>query len=152
MAKLVKCKRCEYPVAKTAKTCLQCYSKNPGITTAHYLINVIFIISIVAALMVLYKISYEEPLISLSDVEAAGFDKRYQRHTLIDNAKIGWVGEWQSERIELYQFADTIAVDLEFFSKHAAPDNVFGWSDACIHKNIIVLSEGRSACQILKKL
>lgn len=152
MAKLVKCKTCEYQVAQSAKTCLQCHTKNPGITATHKLINFLFISTIVVAMMLLYKISFEEPLLTISDVEAAGFDKRYKRNTLIDNAENGWVGEWQSERIELYQFANSTAVDLEFFSKHAAPDNVFGWSDACIHKNIILLSEGRNACQILKQL
>jgi hypothetical protein len=152
MAKLVKCKTCEYQVARTAKTCVQCYTRNPGLTAADHLINCMCIVTFVVAIMLLYKITFNEQLIRITDVEAAGFEKHYQRQTLIQNAEAGWVGQWQSEHIELYQFADTTAVDLEFFSKHAAPDNVFGWNDACIHKNIILLSEGRNACQILKQL
>lgn len=152
MAKLVKCRNCEYQVARTAKNCVQCRAKNPGLTSTDHLINTTCIAAFLIAIMLLYKISFNEQLIQISDVEAAGFEKQYQRQTLIQNAKDGWVGQWKSERIELYQFADTIAVDLEFFSKHAAPDNIFGWNDACIHKNIILLSEGRNACQKLKQL
>lgn len=152
MAKLVKCKNCEYQVARTARNCVQCHTKNPGLNTTDRFLNSMFFITLLVALMLLYKISFNEQLIHISDVEAAGFEKQYQRHTLIENAENGWVGQWKSERIELYQFADTLAVDLDFFSKHAAPDNVFGWNDACIHKNIILLSEGRNACQTLKQL
>lgn len=152
MAKLVKCKTCEYQVARTAKSCVQCYTKNPGLTAADHLIHGISVVTLLVAIMLLYKISFNEELIQIADVEAAGFEKHYQRHTLIHNAQDGWVGRWNSEYIELYQFANISAVDLEFFSKHAAPDNVFGWTDACIHKNIILLSEGRNACQILKQL
>lgn len=152
MAKLVKCKSCEYQVARTAKSCVQCYTKNPGQTVTDSLIHCISIVTFIVAMMLLYKISFSDQLIQIADVEAAGFEKHYKRQTLIDNAQAGWVGRWKSEHIELYQFADIRAVDLEFFSKHAAPDNVFGWNDACIHKNIILLSEGRNACQILKQL
>lgn len=152
MAKLVKCKTCEYQVTQTAKSCVQCYTKNPGLTSTDHLIHCISIVTFTVAMMLLYKISFNEHLIQIADVEAAGFEKHYQRQTLINNAADGWVGSWNSEHIELYQFANIRAVDLEFFSKHAAPDNVFGWTDACIHKNIILLSEGRNACQILKQL
>ncbi|HAO23525.1 MULTISPECIES: hypothetical protein [unclassified Methylophaga] len=152
MARLVKCKVCEYQVARKARTCVQCHARNPGLTATDYLIYCMFIVIIIAGIMLSYKITFNDQLIRIKDVEAAGFEKQYQRQTLIQNAEVGWVGEWYSERIEVYQFADTTAVDLEFFSKHAAPDNVFGWNDACIHKNIILLSEGRHACQILKQL
>lgn len=152
MAKLVKCKTCEYQVARTAKSCVHCYTKNPGLTSTDHLINILCISTLLIAIMLLYKISFNEQLIQIADVEAAGFEKQYQRHNLLQNAENGWVGQWKNERIELYQFADTTAVDLEFFSKRAAPDNMFGWNDACIHKNIILLSEGHHACEKLKQL
>jgi hypothetical protein len=152
MAKLVKCKTCEYQVARTAKTCLQCYTKNPGLTVTDNLLHCVSVVIFLVAMILLYRINTNEHLLQIADVEAAGFEKHYPRQTLIHNAQDGWVGRWNSEHIELYQFANTRTVDLEFFSKHAAPDNVFGWTDACIHKNIILLSDGRNACQILKQL
>lgn len=152
MAKLVKCRNCEYQVARTANNCVRCHIKNPGLTTTDHFINTLCFAALLLGLMLLYKISFNDQLIQIADVEAAGFEKQYQRQTLIENAEGGWVGQWKSERIELYQFTDTVAVDLEFFSKRAAPDNVNGWNDACIHKNIILLSEGHNACQTLKQL
>lgn len=152
MTKLVKCKTCEYQVARTAKSCVQCYTKNPGLTSTDYFINMLCVSSLLITIMLLYKITSSEQLIQIADVEAAGFEKQYQRHNLLQKAENGWVGHWKNERIELYQFEDTTAVDLEFFTKQAAPDNAFGWNDACIHKNIILLSEGQNACEKLKQL
>lgn len=152
MAKLVKCKTCEHQVARSARSCVQCATRNPGKTATDYLVNCLCMVTMVMSLMLLYKITFNEDLLKISDVEAAGFQKHYPHRTLIQNAEVGWVGEWQKERIELYQFSDTTAVDLEFFSKRADPTNSHRWSDACIHKNIILLSDGRHACEILKQL
>tara|TARA_R100001591_G_scaffold19480_7_gene26557 strand:+ start:149576 stop:149830 length:255 start_codon:yes stop_codon:yes gene_type:complete len=71
-----------------------------------------FIVIIIAGIMLSYKITFNDQLIRIKDVEAAGFEKQYQRQTLIQNAEVGWVGEWHSERIEVYQFANIRAVDL----------------------------------------
>ena len=112
MAKLVKCRNCEYQVARTANNCVQCHTKNPGLTTTDHFINTLCFAALLLGLMLLYKISFNDQLIQIADVEAAGFEKQYQRQTLIENAEGGWVGQWKSERIELYQFTDTVAVDL----------------------------------------
>jgi len=51
MAKLVKCRNCEYQVARTANNCVQCHTKNPGLTTTDHFINTLCFAALLLGLM-----------------------------------------------------------------------------------------------------
>ena len=97
-------------MARTAKNCVHCYTKNPGLTSTDHLINILCISTLLIAIMLLYKISFNEQLIQIADVEAAGFEKQYQRHNLLQNAENGWVGQWKNERIELESYVVNLKI------------------------------------------
>lgn len=91
-------------------------------------------------------------VISISDAETAGFQKDKQKIFQMIGAKDGWGGKWADESVEIYEYENADLVNPDVFKSAVAKNNISGWLELCVHKNIIMLSKGNSACAALKKL
>ncbi|WP_057787656.1 hypothetical protein [Alishewanella sp. WH16-1] len=90
--------------------------------------------------------------LSIDDAKAAGFEKDQQKIFQIVGANDGWSGEWAGDRVELYLFSDQDSVNREAFQASVQPNNISGWVEMCVEKNLLMLSKGENACRELNRL
>ncbi len=111
------------------------------------------VIMIVAgAGLLLASLASASQLLSISDAESAGFEKNSQQLFQMIGAKDGWSGTWSGEKVELYQYASEEEVDPEVFESSVQEGNISGWVELCQHRNMLMLSKGKKACDELKGL
>lgn len=90
--------------------------------------------------------------LSINDAEAAGFEKDQQQIFQMVGANDGWSGEWAGDRVELYAFSDYGSVNHEAFEASVQPNNISGWVEVCVGRNLLMLSKGENACRELERL
>lgn len=90
--------------------------------------------------------------LSIADAEAAGFEKDQQKIFQMVGANDGWSGEWAGDRVELYAFSDQGSVNHKAFQASVQPNNISGWVEMCVGRNLLMLSKGENACRELEKL
>lgn len=105
-----------------------------------------------AALAVLMGCADDSAALSIADAEAAGFSKDQQQLYQMIGAVDGWSGEWVGETVELYQFADANPENLTRFQAATQPGNISGWVELCDAGNLVMLSKGQEACNMLRAL
>lgn len=107
---------------------------------------------LVVILLPLFGCSQDAENLSIAAAEAAGFDKDKQQIFQMVGANDGWSGEWAGDRVELYEFNDPGSVNREAFEASVQPDNISGWVEMCVVKNMLMLTKGESACRELEVL
>lgn len=91
-------------------------------------------------------------VLSISDAEAAGFQKDNQKLFQMIGAIDGWGGEWANESVEIYEYKSADSVNTDLFGPAIAKNNISGWTELCVHKNLIMLTKGPTACGLLKSI
>lgn len=107
---------------------------------------------ILVALLALFGCGQAAENLSIDDAEGAGFEKDQQQIFQMVGANDGWSGEWAGDRVELYQFSDHGSVNHETFQASVQPNNISGWVEMCVVRNLLMLSKGESACRELERL
>ncbi len=95
--------------------------------------------------------SSETPL-TINEAESIGFKKEEQQLFQMIGATDGWIGGWEGERVELYQFESPDKIKKDLFSTSTDEGNISGWVDKCTVRNMFMLSKGKKACSELKTL
>jgi len=90
--------------------------------------------------------------LTIKDATAAGFIKQQQKLFQMVGAKDGWSGTLGGEKVELYEFESQEKVNSDIFKAATRPGNASGWVELCEVKNMLLLSKGTKACEILKGL
>lgn len=106
---------------------------------------------LVIGTLILFGCSQHHPKITIEDVEKIGFEKGDQQLYQLVNAEDGWGGVFKGETVELYQFSSTKTVNAEYFLP-IKNDNISGWQDGCVVRNLLLISKGKLACPELRKL
>lgn len=104
---------------------------------------------VLVVLMALFGCGQAAENFSIDDAEAAGFEKDQQQIFQMVGANDGWSGEWAGDRVELYEFNDQDSVNNEVFEASIQPNNVSGWVEMCVVRNLLMLSKGEYACREL---
>lgn len=107
--------------------------------------------NMVLGLAVLFAGCSSEAALSLSELEASGFQKDQQQLYQMVNAVDGWNGHWVSDRVEVYVYKNSSSASAEKgdFASSVEEGNISGWVELCQHKNVLMLSKGESACSAL---
>ncbi|CUS49065.1 MAG: putative lipoprotein [Idiomarinaceae bacterium HL-53] len=110
--------------------------------------------TVMLGLVVLLAGCSSESQLTLSELEANGFQKDQQQLYQMVNATDGWSGHWASDRVEvyLYENASSATNEAEGFASSVQDGNLSGWVELCQHRNVLLLSKGESACSSLKGL
>lgn len=104
---------------------------------------------LITAVLACTACSGENSQLSISDIEKAGFEKNQQQLFQMVGASDGWSGKWNDEVVEIYTFTDTDLENNPFYTSINIERSSSNWADKCIHKNVILLSKGTKACQLL---
>lgn len=92
--------------------------------------------------------------LSIADAEAAGFVKEAQQIYQMVGAKDGWAGIWAGDVVELFEYADAYSAKerAKEFNAAVQSDNISGWVEICVVRNLVMLSKGNRACRQLEAL
>ena len=104
------------------------------------LISVMFLTIVTSALSKDFKIN---------DVEKIGFQKGDQQFYQMIGAIDGWAGTLGGESVEVYFFENKKKINDAFF-KSTVPGDTY--KDYCTKDNVALISKGKNACKLLKKL
>ena len=85
----------------------------------------------------------------INDVEKIGFQKGDQQFYQMIGAIDGWAGTLGGESIEVYFFENKKKIDDAFFKSQVPGDT---YKDYCTKDNVALISKGKNACKLLKKL
>ena len=107
---------------------------------------------VLVALLALFGCGQAAENLSIDDAEVAGFEKGEQQIFQMVGANDGWSGEWGGDRVELYEFSDHGSVNHEAFEASVQPNNISGWVEICVVRNLLMLSKGENACRELERL
>lgn len=125
--------------------------ENPGGRVA--CIRGIFLaLALVVSAALTFSCAPEPEELSISHAEEAGFEKGDQLAYQTVEAEAGWTGEWAGDRVELYQYESEEAVQKDYFDGLVQEETVAGWVELCQAKNLLMLSDGESACRELEDL
>ncbi|MCB2426165.1 hypothetical protein [Methylophaga pinxianii] len=90
--------------------------------------------------------------LTFAELEAAGFKKEQQQYFQLVGATNAWSGRWANEDIEIYTFDDPDLENAPFYKSIKVNTNDSRWADKCVHRNVVLLSNGEQACKRLYKL
>ena len=85
----------------------------------------------------------------INDVEKIGFQKGDQQFYQMIGAIDGWAGTLGGESVEVYFFENKKQINYAFF-KSIVPGDTY--KDYCTKDNVALISIGKNACKLLKKL
>ena len=85
----------------------------------------------------------------INDVEKIGFQKGDQQFYQMIGAIDGWAGTLGGESIEVYFFENKKKINDAFFKSQVPGDT---YKDYCTKDNVALISIGKNACKLLKKL
>tara|TARA_B100000989_G_C19459222_1_gene435467 strand:+ start:705 stop:1040 length:336 start_codon:yes stop_codon:yes gene_type:complete len=85
----------------------------------------------------------------INDVEKIGFQKDSQQFYQMIGAIDGWSGTLGGESVEVYFFENKKKINDPFFKSLVPGDS---WKDYCKKNNVALISKGKNACKLLKKL
>ena len=85
----------------------------------------------------------------INDVEKIGFQKGDQQFYQMIGAIDGWAGTLGGESVEVYFFENKKKINDAFF-KSIVPGDTY--KDYCTKDNVALISIGKNACKLLKKL
>ena len=86
---------------------------------------------------------------NVGDVEKIGFQKDDQQFYQMIGAIDGWAGTLGGESVEVYFFENKKKINDAFF-KSIVPGDTY--KDYCTKDNVALISIGKNACKLLKKL
>jgi len=90
--------------------------------------------------------------IALTDLENIGFEFDEQQLFFMVGAIDGWSGTIADERIEAYFYADAAFEFPAMLENSTKEGNLSGWVDMCRVENVLMLSKGETACDLLRGL
>ena len=85
----------------------------------------------------------------INDVEKIGFQKGDQQFYQMIGAIDGWSGTLGGDTVEVYFYETKKKINNAFFKSLVPGDT---WRDYCTKDNVALISKGKNACKLLKKL
>ena len=85
----------------------------------------------------------------INDVEKIGFQRGDQQFAQMVDAFDGWSGTLGGDKVEVYIYTDKKMIKHSLFKSWVSTD---AWKEYCTKDNVALISEGKNACKLLKKL